>query len=53
MFVDMMVAHHEGAVAMCTDVLRVGIDARIEELASGIAAEQQAEIGRMRDIIPT
>jgi uncharacterized protein (DUF305 family) len=52
MFVDMMVAHHEGAVTMCTDVLRVGIDARIEELASGIAAEQQAEITRMRDIIP-
>jgi uncharacterized protein (DUF305 family) len=52
MFVDMMVAHHEGAVAMCTDVLKVGADARIGELASGIAAEQQAEIGRMRDIIP-
>lgn len=50
MFVDMMVAHHEGAVAMVTDVLRSGRDQEVERLATGIAAEQQAEIGRMRQI---
>jgi uncharacterized protein (DUF305 family) len=49
-FVDMMTAHHEGAIAMCTDVLRVGVDQRIQELATGIAAEQQAEISRLREI---
>jgi uncharacterized protein (DUF305 family) len=50
MFVDMMVAHHDGAVAMATDVLRSGRDQEVERLATGIAAEQQAEIGRMRQI---
>ncbi|GAA4723848.1 DUF305 domain-containing protein [Phytohabitans rumicis] len=50
MFVDMMAAHHEGAITMCTDVLRVGVDQRIQELATGIAAEQQAEINRLREI---
>lgn len=50
MFVDMMVAHHEGAIAMVRDVLRSGRDERVSELATGIAAEQQAEIGRMRQI---
>jgi len=50
MFVDMMVAHHEGAIAMVTDVLRTGRDQRIGELATGIAAEQQAEIARLNEI---
>ncbi|MFC0532750.1 DUF305 domain-containing protein [Phytohabitans kaempferiae] len=50
MFVDMMVAHHEGAIAMATDVLTAGRDQRISELATGIAAEQSAEISRMRQI---
>ncbi|BCB91528.1 DUF305 domain-containing protein [Phytohabitans suffuscus] len=50
MFVDMMVAHHEGAIAMATDVLTHGRDERINELATGIAAEQQAEISRLRQI---
>jgi uncharacterized protein (DUF305 family) len=50
MFVDMMVAHHEGAIAMATDVLRRGRDQRVVEMATGIAAEQQAEIGRLRQI---
>lgn len=50
MFVDMMVAHHEGAVAMATDALRSGRDQEVERLATGIAAEQQAEITRMRQI---
>lgn len=50
MFVDMMVAHHEGAIAMATDVVRFGRDEQLNRLATGIAAEQQAEIGRMRQI---
>jgi uncharacterized protein (DUF305 family) len=50
-FVDMMVSHHEGAVAMCTDLLKVGKDERLTELATNIAAEQQAEIARLRDIL--
>lgn len=50
MFVDMMVAHHEGAIAMATDVLGAGRDQEVERQATGIAAEQQAEISRMRQI---
>jgi uncharacterized protein (DUF305 family) len=49
-FVDMMVAHHEGAIAMATDVLGAGLDERVEDLATGLAAEQSAEIGRLRQI---
>lgn len=50
-FVDMMTAHHEGAIAMCRDVLKVGLDERVQELATGIAAEQAAEITRLRDLL--
>jgi uncharacterized protein (DUF305 family) len=50
-FVDMLVSHHQGAVAMCTDLLKIGADERLIELATGIAAEQQAEISRMHDIV--
>jgi uncharacterized protein (DUF305 family) len=50
MFVDMMVAHHEGAIAMATDVLGAGVDQRVSEMATNIAAEQTAEISRMRQI---
>jgi uncharacterized protein (DUF305 family) len=51
MFVDLMSAHHQGAIDMCTDVLRVGADERIQELATNIAAEQQVEIVRMRELL--
>jgi uncharacterized protein (DUF305 family) len=51
MFVDLMAAHHEGAVAMCRDVLRAGTDERLHELATGIAAEQQIEVRRMREAL--
>jgi uncharacterized protein (DUF305 family) len=50
-FVDMMVVHHEGAIAMCRDVLKVGVDERLHELATGIAAEQSAEISRLRELV--
>ncbi|MDQ7908805.1 DUF305 domain-containing protein [Phytohabitans sp. ZYX-F-186] len=49
-FVDMMVAHHEGAIAMATDLLHSGRDERVGEMATGLLAEQQAEIARMRQI---
>jgi uncharacterized protein (DUF305 family) len=50
MFVDMMVAHHEGAISMATDVLRTGRDQEVERLATEIGAEQSAEITRLRQI---
>jgi uncharacterized protein (DUF305 family) len=51
MFVDLMSAHHQGAIDMCGDVLKVGADERIQELATNIAAEQQAEIARMQELL--
>lgn len=50
MFVDMMVAHHEGAISMATDVLRTGRDQEVERLATEIGVEQSAEITRLREI---
>jgi len=51
MFVDLMSAHHQGAIDMCSDVLKVGADERIQELATNIAAEQQTEIARMQELL--
>jgi uncharacterized protein (DUF305 family) len=51
MFVDLMSAHHQGAIDMCREVLTTGVDERIQELATNIAAEQQVEIARMRAVL--
>ena len=51
MFVGLMSVHHRGAIDMCIDVLKVGVDERIQELATNIAAEQQAEIARLQDLL--
>jgi uncharacterized protein (DUF305 family) len=51
MFVDLMSKHHQGAIDMCTDVLRTGADERLQELATNTAAEQQIEIARMREAL--
>jgi len=51
LFVDMMAQHHQGAIDMATDVLRVGKDFEVEKLATDIAAEQAVEIARMRDAL--
>jgi uncharacterized protein (DUF305 family) len=51
MFVEMMSAHHEGAIKMATDVLAVYRNSQVEELATAIATEQGIEIGRLRDAL--
>jgi uncharacterized protein (DUF305 family) len=50
-FVDLMSAHHRGAIQMCTRVLTGGTDDGIQRLATNIAADQQIEIARMRELI--
>ncbi|MEV4755955.1 DUF305 domain-containing protein [Micromonospora sp. NPDC049559] len=52
LFVQMMIDHHEGAIEMATNVLKVGIDVTVEEMATSIAAEQAIEITRMRELFP-
>jgi uncharacterized protein (DUF305 family) len=47
-FVDMMLPHHQGAVAMAEVELRYGKDPMLRELATSIVAAQEKEIGMMK-----
>ncbi|WP_064445805.1 DUF305 domain-containing protein [Micromonospora sp. NBRC 110037] len=51
MFVRMMTDHHQGAIVMSTDLLKVGADQAMQEFATGVAVEQSAEITRMRALL--
>ncbi len=46
-----MIQHHQGAVDMSTTVMVEGVDARTNELAHDIGAGQQAEIGRLQELL--
>ena len=47
-FVDLMVPHHQGAIAMALAVLRYGRNAQIRRMAQEIIVTQQQEIAAMR-----
>lgn len=51
MFIEMMTAHHRGAVTMATELLRAGIDVTVQQFANSIAVEQDVEIDRMRALL--
>ncbi|WP_372734562.1 DUF305 domain-containing protein [Nocardioides sp.] len=51
LFLEGMIAHHLGAVAMAKSVLLTGRDQRVNELATDINAEQSIEIERLRAIL--
>lgn len=44
-FADMMISHHEGAIAMAEAAADKAMHAEVKELASQIVAAQQREIG--------
>lgn len=48
LFLQLMTAHHEGAVTVATQVLTTGTDVFVEEMAREVIAGQTDEIGRMR-----
>jgi uncharacterized protein (DUF305 family) len=50
LFLDLMIAHHEGAVEMATEEAAEGSDSFVVELATEMAATQEAEIDRMEDL---
>ncbi|WP_226350449.1 DUF305 domain-containing protein [Pseudonocardia sp. ICBG601] len=50
-FLEMMIAHHEGAVTMARAELDTGVDPRARELAQRIVDAQQAEIAEMRALL--
>ncbi|GAA4971267.1 DUF305 domain-containing protein [Pseudonocardia tropica] len=51
MFLEMMIAHHEGAVQMAETELAGGINPEAKALAQKIIDAQQAEIGQMRGLL--
>jgi len=51
LFLEGMIQHHEGAIAMAGTVLNQGEDVVTNELASDVSASQSAEITRMREIL--
>ncbi|MFJ3661300.1 DUF305 domain-containing protein [Streptomyces sp. NPDC090119] len=51
LFLKLMIAHHEGAIAMATDVKAQGNNIQIEEMADDVIAQQTSEIVRMRDML--
>jgi uncharacterized protein (DUF305 family) len=50
LFLQLMIAHHEGAVQMAIEVLSTGRDVRVEEMANDVSASQNDEIDRMKAI---
>ncbi|MFC9238362.1 DUF305 domain-containing protein [Streptomyces decoyicus] len=52
LFLKLMIAHHQGAVSMATDLLSEGRNTLAQEMANDVIAQQSAEIGRMRRMQP-
>ncbi|MEV5126671.1 DUF305 domain-containing protein [Streptomyces decoyicus] len=52
LFLKLMIAHHQGAVSMATDLLSEGRNTLAQEMANDVIAQQSAEIGRMRRMRP-
>ncbi len=48
-FIDMMIPHHEGAIAMAKDALQKAEHAEIKALSNEVIREQEAEIKKMRE----
>ncbi|CAM3882012.1 DUF305 domain-containing protein [Kibdelosporangium persicum] len=51
MFLERMIAHHEGALEMAGDLLQTGSDVFVEEMAQDVIVAQQKEIGQMRAML--
>jgi uncharacterized protein (DUF305 family) len=51
MWLDMMIVHHEGAIAMSRQVLDPTSDPRVERMAQAIIDGQTAEIATMQQLI--
>jgi uncharacterized protein (DUF305 family) len=50
LFLDLMVAHHGGAVQMAADVNMAGSDQTVQEMAAETSVGQSAEIRRMEQV---
>ncbi|MEV0852876.1 DUF305 domain-containing protein [Nocardia fluminea] len=50
-WLEMMIAHHEGAVGMAQTELNAGVNPQARQLATKIVADQEAEITTMRGML--
>lgn len=50
-FLEDMIQHHQGAVAMAEDEVATGRDVVVVDMATEVIAGQNAEIARMRDLL--
>ncbi|MEV0699220.1 DUF305 domain-containing protein [Saccharopolyspora sp. NPDC050389] len=50
LFLQLMIAHHEGALTMATDVLANGLDEQVHAMAQDVLVTQQDEINTMRSL---
>jgi uncharacterized protein (DUF305 family) len=51
LFLQLMMAHHEGALDMVEEVQNAGLDVRVQEIADDVAVTQSDEINRMRGML--
>lgn len=51
LFVQLMTAHHQGAITMSTEVITQGSHLRVQEIAEDISVSQAAEIRRMAQLL--
>lgn len=51
MFLQMMTAHHQGAIAMAQMEVKDGKNPDVIAMANGIVSSQQAELGTMKELI--
>ncbi|HET7327885.1 MAG TPA: DUF305 domain-containing protein [Nocardioidaceae bacterium] len=51
LYLQGMIAHHQGAVEMAGQVMEDGTDVRISEIGTDVAAGQSAEIERMKELL--
>ncbi|WP_166134711.1 DUF305 domain-containing protein [Nocardioides ochotonae] len=51
LFLEGMIRHHEGAIAMGGDVARDGADVRVSEMAAEVMVTQQDEVDTMRAML--
>ncbi|WP_091380957.1 DUF305 domain-containing protein [Actinokineospora alba] len=51
LFLRLMIAHHQGALAMADTVRTKGTEVRVQEMADDVTATQSAEIRRMQEML--